>query len=57
MLTNRVAALEPGQGQYTLMLNEAGGVKKKAARLLGISFRSYRYRLEKLGVEDASRAD
>ena len=26
MLTNRVAALEPGQGQYTLMLNPDGGV-------------------------------
>lgn len=26
LLTNRVAALAPGQGQYTLMLNEAGGV-------------------------------
>ena len=27
------------------------GVKKRAARLLGISFRSFRYRLEKLGLE------
>ena len=27
-------------------------VKKRAARLLGISFRSFRYRLEKLGIED-----
>src|SRR5690606_33600798 len=26
MLTNNVARLEPGQGQYTLMLNEHGGV-------------------------------
>ena len=26
MLTNRVAALEPGQGQYTVMLNPEGGV-------------------------------
>ena len=31
----------------------AGGVKKRAAQLLGISFRSLRYRLEKLGVEDS----
>jgi two-component system response regulator PilR (NtrC family) len=32
---------------------EAGGsVKKRAAQLLGISFRSFRYRLEKLGLED-----
>lgn len=33
------------------------GVKKKAARLLGISFRSFRYRFEKLGVEDSKRGD
>ena len=33
------------------------GVKKKAARLLGVSFRSFRYRLEKLGIEDSSRED
>ncbi len=33
-------------------LRESGGVKKRAARLLGISFRSFRYRLEKLGLED-----
>jgi two-component system response regulator PilR (NtrC family) len=31
----------------------AGGfVKKRAAQLLGVSFRSFRYRLEKLGLED-----
>jgi len=35
-------------------LRPAGGVKKKAARLLGISFRSLRYRLEKLGIDDGS---
>ena len=34
-------------------LGPAGGVKKKAAQLLGISFRSFRYRLEKLGIDDA----
>jgi two-component system response regulator PilR (NtrC family) len=33
-------------------LRPAGGVKKKAAQLLGISFRSFRYRLEKLGISD-----
>ncbi|MBY0400224.1 sigma-54 dependent transcriptional regulator [Myxococcota bacterium] len=33
-------------------LRATGGVKKRAARLLGISFRSFRYRLEKLGIED-----
>ena len=31
----------------------ARGVKKKAAQLLGISFRSFRYRLEKLAIDDA----
>jgi two-component system response regulator PilR (NtrC family) len=33
-------------------LERAGGVKKRAAALLGVSFRSFRYRLEKLGLED-----
>lgn len=36
-------------------LVQSGGVKKRAARLLHISFRSFRYRLEKLGVEDPKR--
>ena len=36
-------------------LAQSGGVKKQAARLLGVSFRSFRYRLEKLGVEDPKR--
>ncbi len=31
-------------------LERSGGVKKKAAQLLGVSFRSLRYRLEKLGL-------
>jgi len=33
-------------------LGEAAGVKKEAARLLGITFRSLRYRLQKLGLDD-----
>ncbi len=33
-------------------LEKAGGVRKKAAELLGISFRSIRYRLDKLGIGD-----
>lgn len=33
-------------------LEHAGGVKKQAAKLLGITFRSIRYRLKKLGVKD-----
>jgi len=35
-------------------LRTSGGVKKHAAKLLGISFRSFRYRLEKLGLDDPS---
>jgi len=36
-------------------LERSGGVKKRAARLLGISFRSFRYRVEKLGIEESER--
>ncbi len=32
-------------------LDQAGGVRKAAAGLLGISFRSFRYRLDKLDIE------
>ena len=32
-------------------LTQAGGVRKRAAKLLNISFRSLRYRLQKLGIE------
>lgn len=35
-------------------LAQTGGVKKRAAQLLGVSFRSFRYRLEKLGLDDGS---
>jgi two-component system response regulator PilR (NtrC family) len=38
-------------------LAKTGGVKKRAAQLLGITFRSFRYRLEKLGLDDASDPD
>jgi len=38
-------------------LRATNGVKKRAARLLGISFRSFRYRLEKLGLESPNRTD
>ena len=38
-------------------LEMAGGVKKHAARLLGITFRSFRYRLEKLGLESEGSGD
>jgi len=33
-------------------LARTGGVRKDAAKLLGITFRSLRYRLAKLGVAD-----
>jgi two-component system response regulator PilR (NtrC family) len=35
-------------------LEQSGGVKKRAAALLGVTFRSFRYRLEKLGLDDGS---
>jgi two-component system response regulator PilR (NtrC family) len=38
-------------------LGPAGGVKKRAAQLLGISFRSFRYRMEKLGLDDSNTGD
>jgi two-component system response regulator PilR (NtrC family) len=45
------------RGLLSDALQRAGGVKKRAARLLGISFRSFRYRLEKLGLDDGPRDD
>ncbi len=38
-------------------LQRAGGVKKRAAQLLGVSFRSFRYRLEKLGLDAPGSAE
>jgi len=40
-------------------LEHTGGVKKRAAEVLGITFRSIRYRLAKLGMgdEDESHSD
>jgi two-component system response regulator PilR (NtrC family) len=38
-------------------LDKAGGVRKKAAQLLGITFRSMRYRLDKLGLDKGDAAD
>ena len=35
-------------------MEKAGGVRKRAAQLLGITFRSFRYRLEKLGLDEPS---
>lgn len=36
-------------------LDEAGGVKKRAAELLGINYRSLRHRLQKYGLGDADQ--
>jgi two-component system response regulator PilR (NtrC family) len=49
-LDNLVADYE--RGLMLDALRRAKGVKKRAAALLGISFRSFRYRLEKLGLDD-----
>jgi two-component system response regulator PilR (NtrC family) len=40
-------------------LKRAGGVKKEAARLLGLNMRSFRYRLEKyrIGKQPVSSPD
>jgi two-component system response regulator PilR (NtrC family) len=60
----RNSRLPPNGGSLDEMMNvfersllseameRCGGVKKKAAALLGISFRSFRYRFEKLGLDD-----
>jgi two-component system response regulator PilR (NtrC family) len=54
-LDNLVADYE--RGLMLDALQRAKGVKKRAAALLGISFRSFRYRLEKLGLDDDSDRD
>jgi two-component system response regulator PilR (NtrC family) len=38
-------------------LDQAGGVKTKAADLLGLSFRSFRYRLAKQGLSERDELD
>jgi two-component system response regulator PilR (NtrC family) len=38
-------------------LQAANGVKKRAAKLVGVSFRSFRYRLEKLGLDHPSGSE
>ena len=39
------------RGWVLRALEQTGGVRKRAATLLGISFRSLRYRLDKLGID------
>ncbi|MEO8704404.1 MAG: sigma-54 dependent transcriptional regulator, partial [Kofleriaceae bacterium] len=41
----------------TRALEHTGGVRKRAAALLGVSFRSLRYRLVKLGIDVASEVE
>jgi len=38
-------------------LERAGGVRNRAAKLVGMSFRSFRYRLAKYGLGDAGDAE
>jgi two-component system, NtrC family, response regulator PilR len=45
------------RGWLQRALEHTGGIRKRAAALLGISFRSLRYRLEKLGLEKADADD
>ena len=44
------------RGIVVKALERANGVRKKAAGLLGITFRSLRYRLEKLGLDRGETA-
>ncbi len=48
-LDDRLAQLE--RHLIRQALQRSGGVKKEAAKLLGLSFRSLRYRLDKLGMD------
>ena len=50
---NLEAYLDGIEKKYLLQaLEQSSGVKKKAAHLLGMSFRSFRYRLAKFGMDD-----
>jgi two-component system response regulator PilR (NtrC family) len=54
-LDQLVASYE--RGLILEALSRTGGVKKRAAALLGVSFRSFRYRLEKLGLDEPGPGD
>ncbi|MFT3691806.1 MAG: sigma-54 dependent transcriptional regulator [Kofleriaceae bacterium] len=45
------------RGWVVRALEQTNGVQKKAASLLGISFRSFRYRLEKLGLKEKDEGE
>jgi two-component system response regulator PilR (NtrC family) len=45
------------KGLLLQALRRTGGIRKAAAKLLGISFRSIRYRLEKYGIEESEFID
>jgi two-component system response regulator PilR (NtrC family) len=45
------------KGVLLRALEEAGGVRTKAAALLGMTFRSFRYRLAKYGIGDSEDGD
>lgn len=50
---NLEAYLDGIEKRYLLQaLDQCGGVRKKAAQMLGLSFRSMRYRLAKFGMEE-----
>jgi len=50
---NLEAYLDGIEKRYLLQaLDQSSGVKKRAAQLLGLSFRSMRYRLAKFGMDD-----
>ena len=54
--------LEQVMGDYerellNAALRRTGGVRKEAARLLGVTFRSLRYRLAKLGIDPDAASD
>ena len=52
------AVLHRVEGVYLkAALHAAGGVKKKAAELLGITFRSIRYRMKKQGLDLGDKSD
>ena len=54
-LEERLKALE--RRYIDEALKRSSGVKKHAARLLGLSFRSFRYRIQKLGHTDSKKIE